>query len=214
MMATSKENTPHVQRKLTFQGLSIKQEEAQFNANRVVSSRPDAMKNPTPISSKKTSSSKRRALGDISNNTSASLDKKAQPAFRTPLKSTDGTSQSSSKNVEASAAVELASKLSLKVHSEDDIENAYGGLPESDNMLHLEDLQKQVDLEILDWQKEVDQAMALKKDDFDSLHDGVCEFQPLVIVDELSSPDEIHDDERLEVPPLFNEGSIEFDIID
>ncbi|KAG9416755.1 hypothetical protein AC1031_001136 [Aphanomyces cochlioides] len=119
MMATTKENTPHVQRKLTFQGLSIKQEEAQFNANRVVSSRPDATKNPTPISSKKTSSSKRRALGDISNNTSASLDKKAQPAFRTPLKFTDGTSQSSTKNVEASAAVELASKLSLKVHSED-----------------------------------------------------------------------------------------------
>ncbi|KAF0718924.1 Aste57867_1385 [Aphanomyces stellatus] len=215
MMGMAKENTPHIQRKLMFEGHSVKQTEAQFNAQRNVAIPSDVVFKPLPSTNKKASSSKRRVLGDISNNKGA-LDMRY---FQTPDKSPHGHPQLNSSNKFASSAstTKSAPSISLKLHSDEDIESAYGGLPLPENDLHLRNLQSEMDAEILGWQCEVDEALARKHggSDFDDLIASNCELPALEVTpdDCFYSCDKLPD-EPLVLPPLFIDDELDFEIIE
>ncbi|ETV88921.1 hypothetical protein H257_00368 [Aphanomyces astaci] len=209
-MDVGAENTPQIRRQLLFQGLSIKQTESQFHSDRVdTAPTHGAAKVSSFSAAKKGSTKQRRALGDISNNKTAQFHD-----FQTPRKGGAGEKAGDAED----AVSKLASfpSVTTKPRTDEDIELAYGGISAADtDALHMKELKQQMDAEILSWQQEVDAAQSAEPvemplDDLDDVTH--CNFPPIHLDHDLPPSDALHDVDSLDIPPLFEDVKLEFEI--
>ncbi|RHZ13638.1 hypothetical protein DYB37_009653 [Aphanomyces astaci] len=171
---------------------------------------------------------RRRALGDISNNKAAQFHD-----FQTPRKGGAGEKAGDAEDVVSKLASFPSVTTKPRTDEVDlnmlhrhvcaklwtqDIELAYGGISAADtDALHMKELKQQMDAEILSWQQEVDAAQSAEPvemplDDLDDVTH--CDFPPIHLDHDLPPSDALHNVDSLDIPPLFEDVKLEFEIHD